>query len=800
MRSSWRENLSKYFNASSIHGMHYLGNDTHWFEKLVWMAAIIASLTFSGLIIHQFFEEVMEDPITVSLKNIRIEAVPFPAVTIDAKSTGINPLGFAQKFLDMLAFYDVNVESTFNDSLKLRGDFRSIFHSIFNTTHAVMVTKSIHQNSSFDSINHWTVENYRNQIDQVSIKLATLFRLDKDGYRKAKIGLIDLILIIPKYLENWNPIFQQMEEIVTLQLSNKTLDDFDQKLNDCKIKKEECLMELKNANFLVKLLVNFKQYNFIPLGFGEFVSQLQGLISGGWQDINTQWPLFQLPTWKLTEPEILLRSYLKTILKDLSGKNLSDVSIYDLVNMLDLSPPVYENTNGIATPNYQLQTFSNVYQEKMNCRGTRPDPLYRLVIKEKDICKNKTSHYCCDILHQFDYSLATVLKVFKYSMLPPMFQESLEDILDTYDNLHFLGYKTWTADEQKVRKIAFNSYAMVLMCPFGNLRAKSISQEMPFCDKISPSFTNEGIGYSFNNANFWDMFINTSYAKTFASIMRPKGSIEKSCNHHHCKDSILYPKSSGSIHGLKLVLNSKDNSWGNKKSIFKIALHDPSNIADFRSSTILEAEPGYATTVYITPTQTLTNARNLNEHQRDCHFKEEHEIPSQIFKSYSHIGCVFECNIKHAFERCGCIPWNYPQFNLNQTICHRLTQDCFEKEMDSNEIDCHCPFDCIETKYSYTVSRNILDVSICADDNWTWLYDFLRSAKPDIIGYFRQIVYDEEMLVLSENSQKICQEYVENHMAIVSFHLTQPTVTQFVRNARVTFSGILANIGKQKIV
>ena len=164
MRSSWRENLSKYFNASSIHGMHYLGNDTNWFEKLIWMAAIIASLTFSGLIIHQFFEEAIEDPITVSLKNIRIEAVPFPAVTIDAKSTGINPLGFAQKFLDMLAFYDVNVESTFNDSLKLRGDFRSIFHSIFNTTHAVMVTKSIHQNSSFDSINHPTVENYRNQI------------------------------------------------------------------------------------------------------------------------------------------------------------------------------------------------------------------------------------------------------------------------------------------------------------------------------------------------------------------------------------------------------------------------------------------------------------------------------------------------------------------------------------------------------------------------------------------------------------------------------------------------------------
>ena len=32
--------------------------------------------------------------------------------------------------------------------------------------------------------------------------------------------------------------------------------------------------------------------------------------------------------------------------------------------------------------------------------------------------------------------------------------------------------------------------------------------------------TNEGIGYTFNNANFWDIFARTNYTKLFAKIMR----------------------------------------------------------------------------------------------------------------------------------------------------------------------------------------------------------------------------------------------------------------------------------------
>ena len=35
--------------------------------------------------------------------------------------------------------------------------------------------------------------------------------------------------------------------------------------------------------------------------------------------------------------------------------------------------------------------------------------------------------------------------------------------------------------------------------------------------------TSDGIGYTFNNANFWDIFRKTKFTKLFAKIMRPKG-------------------------------------------------------------------------------------------------------------------------------------------------------------------------------------------------------------------------------------------------------------------------------------
>ena len=78
---------------------------------------------------------------------------------------------------------------------------------------------------------------------------------------------------------------------------------------------------------------------------------------------------------------------------------------------------------------------------------------------------------------------------------------------------------------------------------------------------------------------------------------------------------------------------------------------------------------------------------------------------------------------------------------------------------------CHCPFDCEETKYSYTVSRNIFHgdtLTACRDNSkWDWLYGFLDQAVPDLVRLFRNIVFDEIDPLSDMGIQNFCQEYVQ---------------------------------------
>ena len=44
---------------------------------------------------------------------------------------------------------------------------------------------------------------------------------------------------------------------------------------------------------------------------------------------------------------------------------------------------------------------------------------------------------------------------------------------------------------------------------------------------------------------------------------------------------------------------------------------------------------------------------------RGCRFPNEQSRPS-MFKRYSQSGCLFECRLKYAIVKAGCIPWDYP--------------------------------------------------------------------------------------------------------------------------------------------
>ena len=140
----------------------------------------------------------------------------------------------------------------------------------------------------------------------------------------------------------------------------------------------------------------------------------------------------------------------------------------------------------------------------------------------------------------------------------------------------------------------------------------------------------------------------------------------------------------------------------NKKTLpsFKIAIHDPMSAGDLRRSGV-EVEPGYVTTFLITPSQIVTssNVKGLNEDQRQCRYHLEGK-ELKLFTKYTQSSCLLECQVRVAYQKCQCIPWNYPHFEDGIPICHKFPQKCFEMAMTNmtSSNTCDCPFDCAATR------------------------------------------------------------------------------------------------------
>jgi len=80
-------------------------------------------------------------------------------------------------------------------------------------------------------------------------------------------------------------------------------------------------------------------------------------------------------------------------------------------------------------------------------------------------------------------------------------------------------------------------------------------------------------------------------------------------------------------------------------------------------------------------------------------------------KSYSKANCVFECQSSKAFEKCSCIPWNYPRLETQQ-ICDYQGTLCFEN-VTQNAEDCEdgnmCMEPCKTMTYSYMALSKQID-------------------------------------------------------------------------------------------
>ena len=158
--------------------------------------------------------------------------------------------------------------------------------------------------------------------------------------------------------------------------------------------------------------------------------------------------------------------------------------------------------------------------------------------------------------------LPLVMKVMKYSMQPVLFEEPLEDFLEVLDDLDFLGgFSNLTKSGQVLMNKNLNP--RVFACQYAREPKEMISYYgKPRCDLFHHSLTNGGLGYSFNQADFWDLYSSTWYTKEFAKIYWPKGFkrsksddyLDEKKEWRNSTNNIFYPVQSGQKNGLTVTV------------------------------------------------------------------------------------------------------------------------------------------------------------------------------------------------------------------------------------------------------
>ena len=195
------------------------------------------------------------------------------------------------------------------------------------------------------------------------------------------------------------------------------------------------------------------------------------------------------------------------------------------------------------------------------------------------------------------------------------------------------------------------------MCQF---EEKSEPMTLENCNLFKRSITTEGIGYTFNNERE-EKFIKNKYRSLFS---------------HNKERNPTFMRSTNPDDSLRAILEEVESGWkdenGNihKPKTLAVSLHNPQEPADtkFTPSRGITIPLGYTTSFLITPkvTEIDHSGKELTESQRNCRLNQDSDSLN-IFNIYTRTACLFECMMRQATERCGCIPWDFP-VNMNDKV------------------------------------------------------------------------------------------------------------------------------------
>ncbi len=219
------------------------------------------------------------------------------------------------------------------------------------------------------------------------------------------------------------------------------------------------------------------------------------------------------------------------------------------------------------------------------------------------------------------------------------------------------------------------------------------------CSRFYTTYSNEGLGYTFNQDLFWNMF-----KKSDAS----KASFEAFQDREETKEAPQKIKGYGMGFSLETYVWFDPNAEVDQNVVVPdmLAIHSPFEVADF-SSTGIQLKPGNTYTLLIQPSiiEMDDSALGLNLEKRGCLSRNDgHNLTA--FKHYTRSACLLECHLSIAVSECNCTVWDHLVINGKVPLCDYFQEViCFNEAMarSLDKDQCSCPSNCQDILYEKSI-------------------------------------------------------------------------------------------------
>ena len=219
---------------------------------------------------------------------------------------------------------------------------------------------------------------------------------------------------------------------------------------------------------------------------------------------------------------------------------------------------------------------------------------------------------------------------------------------------------------------------------------------------------------------------------------------------------------------------------------------------------IVNILPGFLTVIRVIPQliDTTDSFDQMANSSRNCKLSNEIE-GLKLLKSYTKIGCEFECAVKKAVSICKCMPWFYTNNFTDTPICNSFSGHCFEHFVSNESNYKNCPNLCKEDckGIPMTVVTNYVPINadeLCKEGSFfkkqlthsSWQHFAFENYKTIITG-------DGQIpdLQASMANGSLCHQFIHRFVGMVSVESPTSTVTKSAREPRVTFIDQLGTVG-----